>query len=154
QQRAQAQAQRGHRQAASVHGAIAGVRALQNLTEELDQCANDLNHLAQLMAQDTHRSSSPGIERHVVSSAKQLSMTAEQARITYRRLQSSVNQLLAESTNDEVLGEEMAQHAHELTGAVQRLRQDMHGVKAPMRRPHDPREAEPDIRRDEPPPRR
>ena len=151
QQRAQAQAQRGHRQAASVHGAIAGVRALQNLTEELDQCATDLNQLAQLMAHETHRPASPGIARHVVSSAKQLAMTAEQARITYRRLQSSVSQLLAESTNDEAMGEEMAQHAHELTGAVQRLRQDVHGAKPANRRPRDPRNAAPLTRRDEPP---
>ena len=159
----QVQAQRVQRQSASVHGAIAGVRALHNITEDLDQCANDLKHLAHLMADEaSSRRTAPGIAEHVVTSAKQIALTADQARQTYRRLQTSVNQLVAEATSMQDFGEEAEQHARELTGMMERLRQ---GIQPQQRRPKSPapmklpdadrpRRDEPPVRRDEPPMRR
>ncbi len=154
----QAQNQRAQRQAASVHGAIAGVRALHNITEELDQCASDLKHLAHLMSAE---SPSRRIADHVVTSAKQIALTAEQAHQTYHRLQSSVNQLVAEATSIQDFGEEAEQHARELTGMMDRVRQGMRTRRpvapaAPMKLPDGERRRreEPPPRREEPPPRR
>ncbi len=145
-----AQAQRAQRQASSVHGAIAGVRALHNITEELDQCADDLKHLAQLIAAESAaRRAAPGLADHVGTSAKHLALTAEQARQTYRRLHASVNQLVAEASSMQANEQEAEQHARDLTGAVERLRQ---GVRA---RPHRAdAAAAPRPRLDAPPPRR
>ena len=155
------QAQRAQRQSASVHGAIAGVRALHNITEDLDQCATDLKHLAHLMADEaSSRRTAPGIAEHVVTSAKQIALTADQARQTYRRLQTSVNQLVAEATSMQDFGEEAEQHARELTGMMERLRQGIQPRRpkspAPMKLPNAERSRheEPPIRRDEPPARR
>lgn len=148
-----AQAQRAQRQSASVHEAIAGVRALHNITEDLDQCATDLKHLAQLMSSDaSSRRAAPAIAEHVVTSAKQIAITADQARQTYRRLQTSVNQLVAEATSMQDFGEEAEQHARDLTGMMERLRQGIQprsakGAQRPTKLP----DAEPPRR--EPAPR-
>jgi hypothetical protein len=119
---AQAQALRAQRQAASVHGAIAGVRALHSITEDLDHCATDLKHLAQIVTTEIAGRRAASLADHVVTSAQQLALTADQAHQTYRRLQASINQLVAEATSSQDYGQEAEQQARELTGAVERLR--------------------------------
>jgi hypothetical protein len=119
---AQAQALRAQRQAASVHGAIAGVRALHSITEDLDHCATDLQHLAHIVATDASGRRAASLAEQVVTSAQQLALTADQAHQTYRRLQASINQLVAEATSSQDDGQEAEQHARDLTGAVERLR--------------------------------
>jgi hypothetical protein len=149
----QAQAARAQRQASSVHGAIAGVRALHNVTEELDQCASDLKHLAHLIAaESSSRRAAPGLADHVVSSAQQLALTAEQARQAYRRLHASVNQLVAEASSMQADDQEAEQHARDLTGAVERLRQGVH--QQPRARPRRHETDMPRPRADAPPARR
>lgn len=124
---ANAQIKRVWRQAASVHDAIGGVHDLHSITTELEQQASDLRQMAHLLANEsnTRASSSPGLAHHAVASAKQLSHTAERTRETYRRLLSSVNQLVAESDGIRNSGEDAERHAHELTGMVERVRSAM-----------------------------
>lgn len=132
---AQAQALRAQRQAASVHGAIAGVRALHSITEELDHCATDLKHLAQIVAAEGSGRRTASLADHVVTSAQQLALTAEQAHQTYRRLQASINQLVAEATSSQDYGHEAEHHARELTGAVERLMRPRQGAPAGSHQP-------------------
>ena len=79
QHNAQAQMKRVYRQAASVRGALDGVKSLHSLSVDIEQRAHDLRQLAHHMAAESsvHGVASDDFARYAISSADQLAETAE-----------------------------------------------------------------------------
>jgi hypothetical protein len=144
QQSAQSQMKRAYRQAAAVRSALDGVKSLYSLTTEIEQHARDLRQIAHRMAAESssYGPASGEVARYAVSSADHLAETAERAKHTYRKLLTSVNQIVADSDGLRE-GEEVERQVRELTGAVERVRLAMpehRGMPAKRPRTHPPRD--------------
>ena len=136
QKSAQAQMKRVYRQAASVRGALDGVKSLGSLTKEIEERARDLQGIAQQMATDsTTFDASIDLAQYTVNSADELAHTAERAAHTYRKLVSSLDQLISETEGQRDLHEESERHVRELTGAVERVRHAVADQRGAARAP-------------------